>query len=141
MSKTGNQNIQPKLPSGKGQTDVGQVADCAEEKYAKPFEPVDSGVFDMDSLKDDIGEKSGFQSNTDGYIVKKGMVYGEAAKLNIMPPGMDISDQPYKDIRDMKLKVYEGGVNFPGDGAFPPRDLEDNPASKGSVAGYASRRS
>ena len=126
--------IKPDLPSGKGQSDKGQLKNYEEEKYAVPYEAVDEGVGGMDSLKDDLGEKSGFQANTDGYIVKKGMVYGEAAKLNIMPPGMDISDQPYVDIREMKMKTYSGGMSFPDDGAFAPRDLPEASGAKGTLA-------
>jgi hypothetical protein len=126
-------NVKPNLPSGKGEKAVGQIG--STEKFAQPFESVDSGVMNMGSLTNDIGEKSGFEHSTDTYIVKKGMVYGEAAKLNIMPPGMDINDQPYRDIRDMPLKTYPGGVNFPGDGGFSERDLPEGYGSKGSVPG------
>jgi hypothetical protein len=62
------------------------------------------------------------------------MVYGEAAKLNIMPPGMDINDQPYRDIRDMPLQLYKGGESFPEDGWHPtPRDLPEDYKSKGTI--------
>ena len=126
-------NVKPNLPPGKGNKDVGQIG--ASEKFAAPFESVDSGVMNMGSLTNDIGEKSGFEASTDAYIVKKGMVYGEAAKLNIMPPGMDINDQPYRDIRDMPLKKYAGGTDFPGDGAFSQKDVSEGYPSKGSVPG------
>jgi len=127
-------SVQPKLPSGKGEKDAGQAAGYAKEKFAKPFEAVDGGIGNMGKTYNDIGEKSGFQADTDHYIVKKGMVYGEAAKLNIMPPGMDINDQPYRDIRDMKLRVYSGGMSYPEDGAFPFVDLKEDYGSKGSLA-------
>jgi hypothetical protein len=127
-------NVKPSLPSGKGQSDVGQIGESA--KYAKPFEPVDGGIANMGGTSNDIAEKSGFQADTSEYIVKKGMVYGEAAKLNIMPPGMDINDQPYRDIRDMPMKTYSGGVSFPGDGAFGTSDLKEGYGSKGSAPGY-----
>ena len=133
------QSAKVSLPNGKGESNVGQVSNYAKEKYAEPFEGVDGGIANMESLQNDIGEKSGFQSNTEDYIVKKGMVYGEAAKMNIMPPGMDINDQPYRDIRDMKLVTYSGGINFPGDGAFSPVDLKEDYGSKGSAAGYKSK--
>lgn len=102
----------------KGQSDAGQLKSVASETFAKPYEPVDMGIPGMTSVKNDIGEKSGFEADTSAYIVKKGMVYGEAAKLNIMPPGMDISDQPYSDQREMPMKNYTGGTSYPGDGAF-----------------------
>lgn len=123
----------PNLPSGKGEKAVGQIG--SSEKFANPFESVDSGVMSMGGTTNDIGEKSGFQADTSEYIVKKGMVYGEAAKMNIMPPGMDINDQPYRDIRDMPLKLYSGGVSFPGDGAFGVKDVSEGYPSKGSVPG------
>ena len=126
-------STRPNLPNGKGERDVGQAAGYAKEKFAKPFEAVDSGIVNMDQTYDDIGEKSGFQANTDHYIVKKGMVYGEAAKLNIMPAGMDINDQPYRDIRDMKLRVYTGGMGYSEDGGFPFVDLKEDYGSKGST--------
>ena len=125
-------SVKPNLPAGKGTKYVGQIGH--DTKFAKPFEDVDSGVMNMDGTHDDIGEKSGFQANTSSYIVKKGTVYGEAAKLNIMPPGMDINDQTLRDIRDMPLKVYSGGESFPGDGWTPtPRDLHEGYKSKGSA--------
>ena len=136
----GSPVVKFKLAEGKGQAYAGQLANYEEEKYAQPFEAVDSGVINMDGTFDDIGEKSGFQANTDHYIVKKGMVYGEAAKMNIMPPGMDISDQPYRDIRDMKLKVYDNGLSYPDDGAFHPVDLVEDYTSKGKVAGYTNSK-
>ena len=127
-------SVQPKLPAGKGASYKGEMeASTKGNKLAQPFEEVDSGVMNMGSLKDDIGEKSGFQADTDSYIVKKGMVYGEAAKLNIMPPGMDINDQPYRDIRDMPLRVYAGGVDFPSDGWEGAKDLPEGYSPKGSV--------
>jgi hypothetical protein len=127
--------VKPSLPSGKGQANVGQLNNYAKEKYAEPFEAVDNGVSGMGSIKNDIGEKSGFDADSSAYLVKKGMVYGEAAKLNIMPPGMDIADQPYADIRDMALVEYQGGVNFPGDGAFPVSSKGGNSSSSGHVPG------
>ena len=72
---------------------------------------------------DDIGEKSGFQ--TDGYIDKKSSPYGESAKFNFLPPGMDISNQENAEIHRMKL-VKLTGISYPGDGWSPePRDLPE----------------
>jgi hypothetical protein len=124
----------PNLPGDKAPAYKGEMTgDGGSEKFAKPFEAVDQGVTGLAGTQDDIGEKSGFTGDTAGYIVKKGMAYGEAAKLNIMPPGMDINDQPYRDIRDMPMKTYSGGVSFPGDGWPNPKDLAEGYASKGSV--------
>jgi hypothetical protein len=124
--------VKPNLPAGKGQKYMGQIG--KDQKFGKPFEGVDSGVMNLGGTHDDIGEKSGFQASTDDYIVKKGTAFGEAAKLNIMPPGMDINDQPMRDIRDMKLETYSGGVSFPSDGWSPePRDLREDYKPKGSA--------
>lgn len=123
----------PSLPSGKGTSNKGQIAE--NTKFAKEFEDIDGGIGGgMGGLQNDIGEKSGFQSSTEDYIVKKGMAYGEAAKLNILPPGMDIEDQPYVDIRAMPLQTYSGGVNFPGDGWQGATDVKEGYGPKGSLA-------
>jgi hypothetical protein len=128
-------SVKPNLPSGKGASYKGEVKGTSSgQKFAKPFEEIDSGVMGMDGLHDDIGEKSGFQANTDAYIVKKGMAYGEAAKLNILPPGMDINDQPYADIRDMELQTVVE-ISYPGDGWSPtPRDISEDYSPKGNLA-------
>lgn len=128
--------VKPSLPANKGTMYKGEMTGNAQpDKFAKPFENVDVGVMGgIGHTHDDIGEKSGFEASTDAYIVKKGMVFGEAAKLNIMPPGMDLSDQPYSDIRDMTLRTYSGGMSYPEDGAFAEKDLHDNPAPKGTLA-------
>ena len=126
-------STKPNLPSGKGQSNKGELANYAREKFAKPFEEVDGGIEGgFTGTANDIGEKSGFESTTDSYIVKKGMVFGEAAKLNIMPPGMDISDQPYADIREMPFRKVMG-LSYPGDG-WPDKDLVENTGPQGSLA-------
>ena len=107
-------SVKPKLPSVKGGKDEGAMkGEAAPEKFDKPREMQTMGVEGMGSLKNDIGEKSGFQ--IDGYLDKKGTVYGEAAKLNMMPPGMDISAQVMSDIRNMPLKKVVD-ISYPGDG-------------------------
>jgi hypothetical protein len=128
-------SVQPKLPGDAKPVYKGEVeANTKGNKFAKPFEEVDGGIANMSGLHNDIGEKSGFEANTDAYIVKKGTPYGEAAKLNIMPPGMDINDQPVRDIRDMQLKKVIS-ESYPGDGWEPaPRDLAEGYGPKGSLA-------
>jgi hypothetical protein len=117
--------VKPNLPKGKGASNKGEVRGkaMAGDDYAKPMdlEP-DTNINGMAGTFDDIGEKSGFQ--TDGYIVKKGTPYGESAKFNYLPPGMDIDNQENKDIRSMPYKeVVE--QSFPGDGWEPkPRKGE-----------------
>jgi hypothetical protein len=128
-------SVQPKLPADAKPVYKGEVAATTTgNKFAKPFEEVDSGVMNMGGLYNDIGEKSGFEASTDAYIVKKGTPYGEAAKFNVMPPGMDINDQPVRDIRDMSLKKVIS-ESYPGDGWEPaPRDLNEGYPAKGSLA-------
>jgi hypothetical protein len=71
----------------------------------------------------DIGERSGFI--TDGYLDKNGMPYGEAAKLNFLPPGMDISNQENAEIHDMPMRKLVD-LSYPGDGWSPaPRDVQE----------------
>ena len=122
--------VKPNLPSGKGQRYTGQIGNDA--KFAPPFEAVDGGIGGMSGEKNDIGEKSGFQTSTDSYIVKKGTAYGEAAKLNHMPPGMDINDQDHRDIREMPLRTLVG-LSYPEDGWQGARDVAEGYHSKGSA--------
>jgi hypothetical protein len=71
----------------------------------------------------DIGELSGFI--TDGYLDKNGMPYGEAAKFNFLPPGMDISNQENIELHDMPLRKLVS-ESYPGDGWMPgPRDVQE----------------
>lgn len=82
-----------------------------------------SPIKGMGGTHNDIGEKSGFQ--TEGYIDKKGTPYGDSATFNRMPPGMDISDQEVVDIRSMQLKTVTD-ISYPGDGWNPaPRDIPE----------------
>ena len=72
---------------------------------------------------DDIGEKSGFI--VDGYLDKQGTPYGESAKFNCMPPGMDIDNQMYAEINEMPLRKLTH-ESYPGDGWMPaPRDIPE----------------
>lgn len=90
--------VKPKLPGMMGGKDAGQ------KKVS---------IIDESGMKNDIGEKSGFQ--TSGYIDKKGTQFGESVKLNHMPPGMDIEDQQTADIRAMPKK-HITEMSYPGDG-------------------------
>jgi len=75
-------------------------------------------VADIDNLPDSAAmvnnEMVGVKQN--GYLAKKGLVFGVNAFYNSLGPGMDIEDQENCDIRQMKMNVYEGGMGFPGDG-------------------------
>ncbi len=112
--------VKPKLPkAGLNKHYEGQIKGNAQaDKFAEPREtPMDYGKIDrMDSKTNDIGEYSGFE--TEGYIVKKGMGFGENLKLNYMPPGMDITNQENSDIRDMQFKEVVD-MSYPGDGWEP----------------------
>jgi hypothetical protein len=118
--------VQPKLPSGGSQKYTGQMTGKAgHEKFAEPLEAHANGLIEMGGTHNDIGELSGFESGNSGYIVKKGTPYGEAAKFNFLPPGMDINDQENRDIRDMPLKKITA-ESYPGDGWEPaPRDMPE----------------
>ena len=71
----------------------------------------------------DIGEVSGFI--TDGYLDKNGTQYGEAAKFNFLPPGMDISNQELCEINEMPLRKIIA-ESYPGDGWMPaPMDIPE----------------
>lgn len=104
---------------------AGQMAgEGGREKFAEPFGGgLPKTIGGLGGLHNDIGEKSGFQ--TDGYIDKQGTPYGEAAKFNFLPPGMDISDQENAEIHAMPLRKLVS-ESYPGDGWTPaPRDIPE----------------
>lgn len=118
--------VKPNLPSGKGAKDMGQMRGNSEpDKFAKPLSAMPVGISGMASTHNDIGEMSGFEADTSAYIVKKGTTFGEAAKFNFLPPGMDITNQENADFRPMPFKTVTG-TSFPGDGWEPtPRDIPE----------------
>lgn len=59
-------------------------------------------------------DKSGIKDQ--GYLTKKGTPSGLDARFNMLPPGMNIDDQKLCDIREEPMKLYSGGLSFPGDG-------------------------
>jgi hypothetical protein len=75
-------------------------------------------------IKDEgVLPKSGGQTldkagiNDSGFITKKGTPEGLDARFNYLPPGMNIEDQQNADIRDDgKVKIWSGGLSYPGDG-------------------------
>lgn len=100
----------------KGPVDDGQVKGngARGDGYAMPFQAYDTGkIKGMDSLESENLDRPGFE--TSGYITKKGTPYGEAAKLNFLPPGMDITNQEITDQRNLKLKEITAR-GYPGDG-------------------------
>ncbi len=109
--------VKPKLPGTSGGKAAGQMKGPAKrEKFAEPHEMHSDTIEGMGGVHNDIGEKSGFQDS--GYIDKKGTEYGEAAKFNMMPPGMDIENQMTADIRSMPFKKVVD-ISYPGDGWEP----------------------
>lgn len=101
---------------------AGQMAgNGGPDSFANPQQVVSAPVKGMAGLHNDIGEMSGFR--TTGYLDKKGTPYGEAAKFNFLPPGMEITNQENADIRDLPMKQLVN-ESFPGDGWSPaPRDI------------------
>lgn len=57
-------------------------------------------------------------------IYKQGTPYGEGAYFNQLPPGHDISDQALLAAYEMPLKRITD-MSYPGDGAFPARDVPE----------------
>jgi hypothetical protein len=95
-----------------------------EQKFAKPLNMgAPAEIRGLHSLHNDIGESSGFI--TDGYLDKQGTPYGEAAKFNFLPPGMDISNQENAEINEMPLRKLVA-ESYPGDGWMPaPQDIPE----------------
>jgi len=91
------------------------------QPFAEPLGEVSARIGGMGGLHNDIGEMSGFI--TTGYLDKQGTPYGEAAKFNFLPPGMDISNQENAEIHTMPFRKVVA-ESYPGDGWTPtPRDI------------------
>lgn len=113
------------MKSMQGGMDAGQLMGDRQPFAAPMTGPggYPPNVKGMQSLQNDIGEMSGFQ--TTGYIDKKGTPYGEAAKFNYLPPGMDITNQEMTDQRPMPMRKLVA-ESYPGDGWMPtPRDIPE----------------
>ena len=117
-SKTVSYSNRGGMYEGQLKTGVGN------EKFADPHNDVTPGIGGgISKLYDDIGERSGFI--TDGYLDKGNTPYGEDAKFNYLPPGMDISNQEMAEIHDMPLRKLVA-ESYPGDGWMPaPRDITE----------------
>ena len=116
----------PKMPSHpvQGPTYSGQLrGEGGMESFAEPMQAVSAQIRGLSGTYNDLGEVSGFI--TDGYLDKQGTPYGEAAKFNYLPPGMDISNQKNAEIHDMPMRKLVA-ESFPGDGWMPsPRDVTE----------------
>ena len=87
------------------------------EKFADPHQEIVAGIGGgISGLYDDIGERSGFI--TDGYLDKGNTPYGEDAKFNYLPPGMDIDNQMMAEIHEMPMRTVVD-VSYPDDGWMP----------------------
>lgn len=103
-----------------GQLEGGNVGHAP---FAEPMNKGAPAAIDgLESLHNDIGEQSGFI--TEGYLDKGDTPFGEDAKFNYLPPGMDIDNQVMFEAHQMPLqKVTE--ESYPGDGWQPkPRPVE-----------------
>ena len=103
----------------------GQLSGLDKQAFADPMNMgAPAKIAGLDGLYNDIGEMSGFI--TDGYLDKSHTPYGEAAKFNFLPPGMDIDNQQNAEINQMAMHSYMGGESYPGDGWMPkPRDVKE----------------
>ena len=110
--------------SGKPGKYEGQLKSRPSEDFANPLtKNAGAEIRGLAGLHNDIGESSGFI--TDGYLDTQGTAYGEAAKFNFLPPGMDISNQENAEINTMPLRKVIA-ESYPGDGWMPaPRDLPE----------------
>lgn len=102
------------LPPRRWGIDDGPLNGVPRAKFERRGDQ-DMAVHLNGGTKDDMHELSGFYEHASEYLDKKGTLYGEAAKLNEMPPGMDISHQEHSDIRDMPLK-FCSDTGYPDDG-------------------------
>lgn len=96
---------------------TGQMGGEISAPFAEPMQTgAPMGITGMGGTYNDIGEKSGFE--TTGYIYKGDTPYGENAKLNYLPPGMEIDNQEIARIYGMPMiKLTE--ESYPGDGWEP----------------------
>lgn len=111
------------VPNRTGEN-AGQVKGRKHEEFAEPLNSgAPAAIIGIDKLHDDIGESSGFI--TDGYQDKSNTPYGEAAKFNFLPPGMEIDNQENAEINQLPLRLITA-MSYPGDGWLPaPRDLPE----------------
>lgn len=107
----------------RGPVNTGQLAGD-RQAFAQPMNPgTVAKISGIGGTHNDIGEVSGFI--TDGYQDKNGTPFGESAKFNFLPPGMDINNQENAEIHDMPMRKLTS-ESYPGDGWMPaPRDLAE----------------
>ena len=103
---------------------VGQMSTTVKGAFAEPMNNgINAPIKGLGRTYDDIGERSGFV--VDGYLDKGNTPYGEAAKFNFLPPGMEIDNQVNSEINEMPLYRVTA-ESYPGDGWMPePRDIPE----------------
>lgn len=114
-----------KIPNSnfvKGATNAGELDRNTSYDNSTYFSH-SNGIDNMDSHTNENLDDPGFTSG-DGHIYKFGTPYGEKAMFNELPPGMDITHQRLAIFNDMPLKTVTA-FGYPGDGAFPVRDVEE----------------
>jgi hypothetical protein len=93
------------------------IIKSANARAQKRHEVKNQQLADLEVLPDSAellgNERVGIENK--GYIAKKNLEFGANAMYNSLPPGMDIEDQENCDIRKMDLRIYEGGMSYPGD--------------------------
>ena len=95
----------------------GEMKEAVSAPFAAPETMgAPNPITGMGGTYNDIPEKSGFV--TDGYLYKGDTPYGEAAKLNFLPPGMEIDNQEIARIYPMELKKLTE-ESYPGDCWMP----------------------
>jgi hypothetical protein len=96
-----------------------------ETIFNRGNKPVVSNIPGMESWQPSVNlDNPGFDASG-GQIRKNDMPYGEAAMFNQLPPGHDIDNQSFAVINNMPLRLYSGGVTFPGDTPWPVRDVPE----------------
>lgn len=118
------------VPAGqRGASKVGQITESYSntdvfERDRIGGSAVNGKIEGMNSHMRELLDDPGFEADGQ-WIRKNGTPYGEGAMFNQLPPGMDISDQAYALINNMPLRMYQGGVTYPGDTPWPVRDVEE----------------
>lgn len=109
------------MANGKGSY-KGQMTEEVSAPFADPQNMGGSPpISNLGGTHNDIGEQSGFQ--TTGYIDKRDTPYGEAAKFNFLPPGMEIENQEMASINAMPMRKLTE-ESYPSDGWEPkPRTV------------------
>jgi hypothetical protein len=102
---------------GGGMPNEKDIIEAANARSKKRHEVGGDTLADLNVLPSSGGEvldRAGIKDS--GYLVKKGTPFGSNVFFNSLPPGSDITDQEMADIREEPLKMYNGGMSYPGDG-------------------------